>query len=78
MHDDLYVKNYFKDCPCCGNKKFLLKSEAKSFETIKWVDSLRRKFLIIQYATKEAYEQHLKAIKQWEKEAKEWKKLRDI
>lgn len=54
----LFVDNYFTNCPCCGNQKEILKSEAVSFKDV-WGHE--------HYTTKESYETHKSKIKEWEK-----------
>jgi len=69
----LYVEDFFKNCPCCGNRKLILKSEAIKFEKLNYWHS--DTFLTLHYTTKKGYANHLPAIKEWVKEVENYKKL---
>jgi len=67
--DSLVVDNYFQDCPCCENQKYLITIKAKSFK--KWnnyydcVDTY--------YTTEKSYQIHKSQIEEWAKEVNKLK-----
>lgn len=64
--DKIFVKDYFKSCPCCSGTDEIFKPEAISFEKLihDWPGSYTHTY----WTTQKSYDLHKKAIDEWKEE----------